>query len=74
MTENEVVAPNEEEVEQKTGVSVWVWVLGVLLLLAIVAGAFLFFNRTPAVEDDSWAKVQLPEDQKWGRQLGGLPG
>lgn len=58
MTENEVVTPNEEEVEQKTGVPVWAWVLGVLALVAIVAGAFLFFNRTPAVEDDSWAKVQ----------------
>jgi polar amino acid transport system substrate-binding protein len=57
MTENEVVTPNEE-VEQKSGVPVWARVLGILLLVAIVVGAFLLFNRTPAAEDDSWAKVQ----------------
>ena len=58
MTENEVVTPDEEEVEEKSGVPVWAWVLGILLCVALVAGAFLLFNRTPAAEDDSWEKVQ----------------
>jgi len=58
MTENEVVRPNEEEVKKKSGIPVWAWVLGVLLCVALVVGAFLLFNRTPAAEDDSWEKVQ----------------
>jgi len=56
--ENEIVTPNEEEVEKKSGIPVWAWVLGVLLCVVLVVGAFLFFNRTPAAEDDSWEKVQ----------------
>jgi len=58
MTENKVVAPDEEEVEKKSGPPVWAWVLGILLCLAIVAGAYLFFTRTPAAEDASWERVQ----------------
>jgi len=50
--------PDEEEVKKQSRVSIWTWVLGILLCVVIVAGAFLFFNRTPAAEDDSWQKVQ----------------
>jgi len=57
MTENEDITPNEE-VKKKKGIPIWVWVLGVLLCVVLVVGAFLFFNRTPAAEDDSWDKVQ----------------
>jgi len=58
MTENEVAIPNEEEAKKKSVVPIWAWVLGILLCVLLVVGAFLFFNRTPAAEDDSWEKVQ----------------
>ena len=56
MTEDGVVMPKEEN-EKKPGIPTRAWVLGVLLCVAIVVGAFLFFNRTPAA-DDSWEKVK----------------
>jgi len=58
MTENEVVMSDKEEAEKKKGIPIWVWVVGVLLCVALVAGAFLFFKRTSVAEDDSWEKVQ----------------
>ena len=58
MTANEVVALNEKEVGKKSRVPIWAWVLGGLLCVAIVAGAFLFLRGIPAAEDDSWEKVQ----------------
>ena len=61
MTENEEITPQgekNEEGKKKSGTPVWAWVLGVLLCVAIIAGAFLFFSRTPVAEDESWEKVQ----------------
>jgi len=58
MTENEVVTSGGKKAKKQSGVPVWAWILGIVLCVALVAGAFLFFNRTPAAEDDSWEKVQ----------------
>jgi len=58
MTEGEVITPQGEEVKKEKQIPIWAWVLGVLLCVTLVVGTFLFFNRPPAAQDDSWEKVQ----------------
>ena len=58
MTVNEVVQPEGESVEKKAGIPTWVWVVGALLVVALVVLAFLAFSKPSTPPDDSWEKVQ----------------
>ena len=58
MTENKVIPPEDDEVKKKKGTSIWAWVLGVALCVALIAVVFLFFRKPPVAQDDSWEKVQ----------------
>ena len=58
MAEDETTTPKGNKDEKKSRIPIWAWVLGVVLCLALIALAFLFFNRPPTAQDDSWEKVQ----------------
>ena len=58
MTEDEVTTPQDDKDEKQTKIPIWAWVLGIVLCVALVALAFVLFNRPSAAQDDSWEKVQ----------------
>ena len=58
MAEDESTTPKGGEGKKRTQIPIWAWVLGVVLCVALIALAFVFFNRPPAAQDDSWEKVQ----------------
>jgi len=58
MAEVESTTPKGGEDKKKRQIPIWAWVLGVVLCVALIALAFVFFNRPPAVQDDSWEKVE----------------
>ena len=58
MAEGEVVTPKGSNAKKQARIPIWAWVLVLVLCVALVALAFLFFNRPLAAQDDSWEKVQ----------------
>ena len=58
MAEDESTTPKGGEGKKKRQIPIWAWVLGVVLCVALIALAFVFFNRPPVTQDDSWEKVQ----------------